>query len=455
MYLRTPASLLSFAAILWLVLGGAFATGARAQDAVEDAPPQEETGAEEVPLDENDNDEAQPEEQDAEEPRTRLARRIEALLGDAVPPRTGDRMTGWRSGDPLDREVLEPFEPASPRAELPWYRRLRMHGEVAAISRYRITEAGNSNVIPGYGIDRLEWQLRVQLGLVGEFDPMRFGILLGTGPTRRDAAATLGDDFTPNPFFVRQAWGTVHVADDAFAFTLGRHPFPTRYSFRSMLTFDPDVALTGAHARGTLFETTEQGRVASGMYLNAFGFILDEMPTEADTYGFAGTASLLLERLWITAGFWGVPRARDVATNLEASNTELYALEAAVQAELAFVRGWAHVVWNFAAAGDNIGVLVGANFGERERVGDVGAEAAWYWVQRDAWVTDWTDPDAGNLFGGGIVGSTGARAAFVWVAADGLVLRLQGTLAWTVDSQRPGDDNDLFGSGILELSFRF
>lgn len=375
-----------------------------------------------------------------------------------------------------------------PASAQQWYQLFNISGVVRFRNRIDYAEGGRRNHIAALRIAQHRVGIAVLLNLGGKGcdDCFTWGVQVGTGLGATGIDQIFGFDAAgggattvfgaPAIIGIRQAWAAFTLVE-MLRITVGMMPFPDTM-FRSILTFDADLSLTGLHLVVKAIEQKDdKKKVTTGIYANVLALYVGDSGTagKEDQYVFAVNAHVLVSLITAGVSFWHMTHTKagdDTDTNTQFSDRLFAAMELYVMATLAdMLDVFIHTVLNanggrdntVAARGKGFGILGGVRWwtGERRTSGYLLLELMYYYMQRNAWPDRWTDQDSGRGFttsqAGGMPGSSGVRLmAEYWLAAC-VILRLQLYTSYFIDNTAgfPNEDHDLFFTLLFDVEVTF
>ena len=372
----------------------------------------------------------------------------------------------------MDEAAPEMDEVVEEAAEAAWYDEIDISGNFRFRGHWQRTENGLDNSIPGYGLDRFRLRYRMYLDAAASYDEFDFGFRLGTSGSSTSTNETYDNAFANGGLFVRRAYAATSLADDVTA-VFGRFAPPKERFFRSILTLDSDIALTGIALMATLQdEAGVDGAGGTQIYANLLGLWLVEEAAGAgreDVFGIIFGLFGQFDSLAVGLNFWGILHAATNVPNFTNADPDFRsnftALDFSVQYKSGDIKFFGQAVFNLgasetaldAADENNLGFIVGVANGSHKKVGDAKVELKWYYLEVRAWAAGLSDADAGNGFGQGtMLGTWGIEVNWRYHLMTDVKIGMEINVGRMLYDQIPdADDFDGYMSVIFDIYFDF
>ncbi|MGE0435277.1 MAG: hypothetical protein AB7S36_23705, partial [Planctomycetota bacterium] len=243
-----------------------------------------------------------------------------------------------------------------------------------------------------------------------------FGIQLASSGTNTSANETYGSGsaFGNGGLFIRQAWAKVGVGDGKIGdkmleITLGRMPWP-KEMYRSILTWDSDIAPTGVHVALHALNDKES---KTKLTVNAMTLLVidDSSTLAADNVLFAGSVDFQTglgegNSLRVGGGLWTVTHVQSVTSwqfdggtfgGFAFKKSNWAAMEGYVHVNFGGIQIYYHGVYNFESGSRGYGAIFGVTFwtAKSGTEGAFGVDVIAYYSEIGAWPTGFSDADAG------------------------------------------------------------
>jgi len=377
---------------------------------------------------------------------------------------------------PLTAQAQDKPKDEPKKAEKSWTDIFKIGGAVRVRQQLNYTEGGTRNNIAGYGVSNWRPRFRVLLNMTATVDEFSAFVQLGTGGSPQSANADYDNVFPGNAIAVRQAYLTA-TFEKMLSVTIGQFGVRDRGMFASILTWDTDVAVVGAHFGIKVMESktkNAEGKEKTDMALtiNLLGMFLDNGNNiKQRVLGFAGTVDFVFAGMFRAGlGMWLVTDTDDITGSAAFANLQVsggrHAFQVGefyFQADIApkILKAYLHALMNFGSPDKRRhGFLLGVTLFDAKEVGNVEADVIFYMLEQFAWAQGLSDADAGNggsPFGSGTaVGSSGIELNWKWQVAKGLYIGMEVNVAYLLGDQLLSiDDHDIFTTMIFDVELKW
>jgi hypothetical protein len=386
---------------------------------------------------------------------------------------------------PLTAQAEEKPKDEPKKETKSWTDIFKIGGSVRMRQQLNYTEGGTTNKLQPiaqggllaagsgtYGASNWRPRFRVLLNMTATVDDFSAFVQLGTGGSPQSANADWDNVFPGNAIGVRQAYLYGQFIEKKLSVTIGQFGVRDRGMFASILTFDTDVAVVGAHFGFKVFEEKSKDKTDMALTINFLGMFLDNGNNiKQRVLGFAGSADFIFAKMFRTGlGLWLVTDTDDITGSTAFANLQVNGGRHAFQVgEFYFqadivektLKAYLHALMNFGSPDKRRhGFLLGVTLFDAKEVGGVEADIIFYMLEQFAWAQGLSDADAGNggtpIGSGTAVGSSGLELNWKWQVVKGLYIGMEINVAYLLQDQLSNvADHDIFTTMIFDVELKW